>query len=57
MLLKENDMEFVNWIIQNSHWIAIIGFVLLLVCAFLEGITKGAVEKAIEQTKELEERK
>lgn len=57
MLLKENDMEFVNWIIQNSHWIAIIGFVLVLVCAFLEGITKGAVEKAVGQIKELEKRK
>lgn len=50
-------MEFVNWIIQNSHWIAIIGFVLVLVYASLSGITKGAVEKAIGQMKELEERK
>ena len=50
-------MEFVNWIIQNSHWIAIIGFVLVLVCASLSGITKGAVEEAIGQMKELEERK
>lgn len=50
-------MDFVNWITQNSHWIAIVGFVLVLVYAFLGGITKAKVEKAIGQMKELEERK